>query len=390
MKRISIQGVISGPLPAVFSDYVDDGIVSPVNFFTKALREAEENGEDVEVWINSPGGDVDAGNEMLAAFQSFKGYKCVTVGGMAASMAAYFALQCGARVECHENTRFMFHSARTITEAGPGALRDAADAIDRINAPIKAALVARGMDEKRVEEGFRDDRALWLDAKEALALGIVQKIVKGAATPFRIPAGKAVSALSAYVPAVAALFAAPVHEPQNPTATMNESEPPAPDPAKDEEAAAAPASASPAPEGAPAGPAAGTAPDLSAADPDNLSGSPAPSAALPDAAATLADSLAKAEALAAATLKRAEIAEKALAAAEATIAKYEEASKAAAARADELAAALETEKANHAALVGKVLAPSPDPITPQNISARLKGLSPDQACAALLEAYGRK
>ena len=140
MKRISIQGVISGPLPAVFSDYVDDGIVAPVNFFTKALREAEENGEDVEVWINSPGGDVDAGNEMLAAFQSFKGYKCVTVGGMAASMAAYFALQCGARVECHENTRFMFHSARTITEAGPGALRDAADAIDRINAPIKARL----------------------------------------------------------------------------------------------------------------------------------------------------------------------------------------------------------------------------------------------------------
>lgn len=364
MKRISIQGVISGPLPAVFSDYVDDGIVAPVNFFTKALREAEENGEDVEVWINSPGGDVDAGNEMLAAFQSFKGYKCVTVGGMAASMAAYFALQCGARVECHENTRFMFHSARTITEAGPGALRDAADAIDRINAPIKAALVARGMDEKRVEEGFRDDRALWLDAKEALALGIVQKIVKGAATPFKTPADKAVSALSAYVPAVAALFAAPVHEPPNPTATMNESEPPAPDPAKDEEAAAAPASASPAPEGA--------------------------SASLPDAAATLADSLSKAEALAAATLKRAEIAEKALAAAEATIAKYEEASKAAAARADELAAALETEKAQHAALVGKVLAPAPDPITPQNISARLKGLSPDQACAALLEAYGRK
>lgn len=383
MKRIDIQGVISGPLPSFLSDYVADGIVTPANFFTRALREAEEAGDEIEVWINSPGGEVDAGNEMLAAFQSFKGYKCVTVGGLAASMAAYFALQCGARVECHENTRFMFHSARRIAEAGPGALRDAAAAIDRINAPIKAALVARGMDPARVEEGFQDDRSLWLDAQEALALGIVQKIVKGAAAPLRTPANAAVSALSGYVPAVAALYApaastqtktsANMENGENKPADPAENTPPAADPAKDGGAAAAPD---------PAAPDNGDLDKLSApaADPP-----PAPSASLPDAAATLADSLAKAEALAAATLKRAEVAEKALAAAEATIAKYEEASKALAARADSLAEALETEKAQHAALVGRVLGPSADPITPQNISARLKGLTPAQACEALLK-----
>ena len=359
MKRIDIQGVISGPLPSCLSDYVADGIVTPANFFTRALREAEEAGDEIEVWINSPGGEVDAGNEMLAAFQSFKGYKCVTVGGLAASMAAYFALQCGARVECHENTRFMFHSARRIAEAGPGALRDAAAAIDRINEPIKSALVARGMDPARVEEGFRDDRTLWLDAKEALALGIVQKIVKGAASPLRTPASGALSALSAYVPAVAALYApsastqtktsAQMENGENKPADPAENKPAATDPAQDGGATAAPAPAAPD----------GGDPDKSSAPADSA---PAP-ATIPDSAQALAAALSKAEALAAATLARAEAAEKALADAKATIAQHEKAAADLGARVSALADALDKEKAQHAALVGKVLAPAAAPVS---------------------------
>ena len=64
---------------------------------------------------------------------------------------------------------------------------------------------------------------------------------------------------------------------------------------------------------------------------------------------------------AAATLKRAEIAEKALAAAEKTIADYEKASVELGARAAALADELEQEKAQHAALVGRVLAPAEAP-----------------------------
>ena len=182
MKRIDIQGVIVPAIPADLAELFGAGeLFSPSNLFTKALREAEEAGEDVEVWINSPGGDVDAGNEMLAAFQSFKGYKCVTVGGLAASMAAYFALQCGARVECHENSRFMFHSAATFADGGSGALRDAAAAIDRVNAPVMARLKELGVPAETVDEGFAEGRAFYLSAAEALKYGIVQKIVKGAA-----------------------------------------------------------------------------------------------------------------------------------------------------------------------------------------------------------------
>ena len=345
MKRIDIQGVIVPAIPAELAELFGAGeLFSPSNLFTKALREAEEAGEDVEVWINSPGGDVDAGNEMLAAFQSFKGYKCVTVGGLAASMAAYFALQCGARVECHENSRFMFHSAATFADGGSGALRDAAAAIDRINAPVMARLKELGVPAETVDEGFAEGRAFYLSATEALKYGIVQKIVKGAAAAPRRASPDDLTAVAAATPRLAALLRVAALEPETTPQPMNEPDPQPADPA--------PAPAGPAADPAPAG-----EPPAPPADP----GKPADPAPAPDPATALAASLSKAEALAAATLARAEAAEKALAAAQATIAQYEKASADLVARADSLAAALETEKAQHAALVGKVLAPADAP-----------------------------
>lgn len=355
MKRIDIQGVIVPAIPAKLAELFGAGeLFSPSNLFTKALREAEEAGEDVEVWINSPGGDVDAGNEMLAAFQSFKGYKCVTVGGLAASMAAYFALQCGARVECHENSRFMFHSAATVADGGAGALRDAAAAIDRINEPVMARLKELGVPAETVDEGFAEGRAFYLSAAEALEYGIVQKIVKGAAAAPRRATPDDLSAVTAANPRLAALLRAAALEPENTPQPMNEPDPQPADPAPAPAAPAAdpaPAAGDPAPAGDPPAPA--------PADPDKLS-VPAP-APTPDPATALAAALSKAEALAAATLARAEAAEKALADAKATIAQYEKAAADLGARASALAEALDKEKAQHAALVGKVLAPADAP-----------------------------
>jgi len=328
MKRISIQGAIEPAVPLdLFGDWVADGLFTPVNAFTRALREAEDAGEDIEVWINSPGGSVDAANEMLAAFQDFKGYKCVTVGGVAASAAAFFVLQCGARVECHENTRFMFHSARTLLDGGPGALRDTATAIDQINAPVMARLKALGMDPARVDEGFRDDRALWIGAKEARDLGIVQKIVKGAAPVPAAPTSERLAGIPRGYAALADSLAiamkgtADMAEPTNPSAPVA----PAPQPAP---------AATPAPQPAPQpAPAATPAPQPAP--------TPAPAAAAPQPAPQPApDALAALRAEAAAL--RAD--------AERTAAEFKRIS-------DDLAAA----RAAHAKLVGAALAPSPDP-----------------------------
>lgn len=190
-KQIKISGTIVGSEwddPA-FESYIAKGVFTPESRFCKALEEA--NGEDVEVWVNSYGGSVMAGNEMLARFQSYKGYKCVTVGSFAASMAANFILQCGCRVECHENTIVLFHSARTSAEGSADALRDEAAMIDQINGPIKKRLCEHGVPEDIVEAGFAEGRQFTLGAEDLLRYGIVAKVIKGAApAPERISAGE--------------------------------------------------------------------------------------------------------------------------------------------------------------------------------------------------------
>lgn len=357
-RRIDIQGII---LPAVsrwFADWEEDGLFTSSSTFTRALREAEANGEDIEVWINSPGGDVDAGNEMLAAFQSFRGYKCVTVGGLAASMAAFFVLQCGARVEVHENTRLMFHSSRAFLDAGPGALRDTADALDKINAPCMARLKALGMDPARVDEGFRDDRALWIDAAEAKALGIAHKIVKGAA---------AVAASVTNPTQLVALLT------QKGTTAMAQPEDTKPASAAGDDTQPTSTEAGAALDGA--------APVVPPAPAE-------PTAEAPDFA--LASLRAEFDALKADRAEwqaRAEKAEGQLAALSADFSAAKAQIENMRAEAAKLMEDLAAEKKARAAIVGGALSPAPDPIRPADLPARLKGLSPAEANALLLKTF---
>ena len=177
--KIKVSGVIVGSECDLdgLEPFIQKGCFTPLSRFAKALEEA--NGGDVEIWLNSPGGDVTAGNEMLALLQSYPGKKTLVLGGFVGSMAANIALLSGARVHAHEQTLLMFHSARAVVDGGAGALRDEAAAIERINGPLMERLKALGVPPERVDEGFADGRELVMSAQEALTFHIVDKIVKG-------------------------------------------------------------------------------------------------------------------------------------------------------------------------------------------------------------------
>lgn len=177
--QIKVNGIIVGSDCDIdaLEPFIQKGCFTPLSRFAKALEDA--NGEDVEIWLNSPGGDVSAGNEMLALLQSYTGKKTLILGGFVGSMAANIALLSGCRVHAHEQTLLMFHSARAVVEGGPGALRDEAAAVERINGPLMERLKALGVPAARVDEGFAEGRELVMGAKEALEYHIVDKIVKG-------------------------------------------------------------------------------------------------------------------------------------------------------------------------------------------------------------------
>lgn len=182
LRKISISGAIVGSAwdEPLLASYIDRGVLTPLSRVSAAIKEAAEAGDGIEIHVNSIGGDVLAGNQMLAEIQDFKGAKKIVLGSVAASMAANLVLLAGCRVEAHENSILLFHSARSAIEGAPEALRDEAKLLDSINAPMIDRLKALGVPAEAVDEGFKEGRQFSLSADEALSYGIVSKIRPGA------------------------------------------------------------------------------------------------------------------------------------------------------------------------------------------------------------------
>ena len=239
MKTVSIRGTIVDAWfdHDFFAAEIEAGVLTPSSRFVREFRSALESGEDVAIEINSPGGDVFAGGEMLAAIQDAgERVAHISVGGLAASMAANIALMARRPLRVHTNSLLYFHSATSDVWGGPGAHSDEAALLEKVNAPMMNELVARGVDEERVLAGFEDGRNLVLDADEAREY-LGAEIVGGAAdlpakaderTRERIqnPAAN-IDRLADYTATLAAVARLAAWTPDAPVAEENISEPPA-------------------------------------------------------------------------------------------------------------------------------------------------------------------
>lgn len=178
-RTIKICGIICGSeMENEFTaPYIERGIITPLSTFLRQIDEAD--GEDLEIYINSQGGSVDSGMEMLNRIQDYKGKVKIVVGALAASMAAEITLLAGKRVEVHNNTRLMFHSAYGCVEGGPEALKDYVKELEILNKPAMERLIKLGVPKEDVEEGFSEGRMFWMGAEEALSYGIAHKILDG-------------------------------------------------------------------------------------------------------------------------------------------------------------------------------------------------------------------
>jgi ATP-dependent protease ClpP protease subunit len=299
MKRIEVRGIIVSSMydDEFFAPYIERGIIAPESRFRRALAEVDAGEEAVEVYINSPGGSVFAGNEMINALQEWRAGAAgkprqvvVTVGALAASMGAAMVVSAADRVRMHRNGKLMFHSAWGAVEGGPEKMQDEADLLQKINADIKARLV--GFYEcppERVDEWFREGREGWLSADEARDLGICDEILgedspAGATVDFADAA--ALAGRKIKIAALAGVFDLPVEAPpaaaatpppatnlSNPTPNPNMSDPPAaagtptPDPSGETPPPAAASSPPPEPAAAaaPAEPPPPAAPDAALA-----------------------------------------------------------------------------------------------------------------------------
>lgn len=184
---IKIQGTIVSPDydDDFFGAWIDKGVITPSSRVVSAVEGAEE---PIDLYINSYGGDVFAGGEMMIALlkaQASGKLRTVEVGSLAASMAANIvaALKAnGGKVTAHANTQLMYHGCYTIAEGGAQHLEDTADSLRAINEAVISNLNRIGITECRA--WFAEGREKWLDATEAQKLGIVDEVAEdGAENP---------------------------------------------------------------------------------------------------------------------------------------------------------------------------------------------------------------
>lgn len=129
--------------------------------------------DDLEVEINSPGGDVVAGLGMYNMLRTWAAgtNKTLTtrVGGIAASIASVIALA-GDKREMPKNTFAMMHQVSSGAWGTADDLREAAEVTDKFNVSLRNIYVDRmGVDEATATAIMAKDT--WLTAEECLEMG---------------------------------------------------------------------------------------------------------------------------------------------------------------------------------------------------------------------------
>ena len=177
--KVKIQGTIVSPDydDSFFESWIDKGVITPSSRVVGSIENATE---PIDLYINSYGGDVFAGGEMMIALlkASASGkLASVEVGTIAASMAANIvaALRAnGVPVTANANSELMFHGCYTETIGGAQHHEDVAESLRNVNESVIANLNRIGITECRA--WFAEGREKWIGAEDGLAMGLFSEI----------------------------------------------------------------------------------------------------------------------------------------------------------------------------------------------------------------------
>ena len=142
--------------------------------------ESESNEKDIYFYINSPGGVITSGMAIYDTMQFIKPDVCTIVMGQACSMGSFLA-QAGAK-----NKRWMLPYARHMIHQPSGGARGMQSDIEiqykeitKMKQILTELYVKHNTAGKTYQDFERDmDRDTFMSAEEALAYGLVDKIIE--------------------------------------------------------------------------------------------------------------------------------------------------------------------------------------------------------------------
>lgn len=167
--------------------WFDDGSAISANSFIKDLK-ALGPVKNIDVRINSEGGDVFDGKAIYFALQRNPAKVTVHVDGLAASAASFIAMA-GDKIEMAEGAFMMIHNAWSMAMGNASDMRKSADLLDAVDGTLVDVYAARtGCPAADVKQMMADET--WMNGKEALAKGFADYVVpsKAVAASVRDPA----------------------------------------------------------------------------------------------------------------------------------------------------------------------------------------------------------
>lgn len=175
------------PVLSIFDDIGAYG-VSAKNFLND-LRSI--TGAEVDVEINSPGGDVFAGLAIYNGLRASGKKINVKVLGLAASAASLVAMA-GDTIEMPENAFMMIHNPWGFAMGGADEMRNTADVLDKIGTGLVSTYAKRtGKTDQEITALL--DAETWMTAQEAVDAGFATSVtpalaVKASYSEDRLPA----------------------------------------------------------------------------------------------------------------------------------------------------------------------------------------------------------
>lgn len=144
--------------------------------FNNMMKNVKED-EDIELEINSYGGDVFLGIDIMNTLRGHKGKVTATITGIAASAASVIVMGAD-EIKAYGNTQLMLHNAWTIAMGNSKELRKVADDLESVNESVLASYTHR-LDADKAKKLLDDET--YLSAKKALELGLIDGIIESEA-----------------------------------------------------------------------------------------------------------------------------------------------------------------------------------------------------------------
>src|SRR5699024_2990887 len=133
------------------------------------------DGEDVEVIINSGGGDLFSGSEIFSELKEYTGNVEAKITGVAASAASIIAMGAD-KVTMSPTASLMIHNVSLVTSGDHNDMQHASNTLKTLNKTVANAYMDKtGMTQDELL-GLMENET-WLEANEAKEKGIIDEVL---------------------------------------------------------------------------------------------------------------------------------------------------------------------------------------------------------------------